>query len=353
MKEITVLIKPAGHNCNLNCNYCFYNDEVKQRVNNSNIMMSSDTVKSIITKVYDYCKGESTVHFMFQGGEPMLAGQEFYIFFTKFALEKAKNRTVDFCIQTNGTLIDENWCRFFKKFEYTIGISIDGEKAVHNRQRCNSFDRVISGLELLKRYDIKYTVLTVITAQTDAHRLFEFYDKYDICNVQTILRLNSLSGETDENSISPRKIASFKKRIFNLWLKKYQNDIEFSVREIENLFLIYYDGECEQCGLLGNCTAQLVIEADGTCYPCDFYCLDEFNCGNINEIGLSEVIKADGMIKFLNTDVPKNELCNGCEIFDFCGGGCKRYRSLYNAEKGYCPQKDYLIYALERLEPIL
>ena len=353
MREITVLIKPAGHNCNLNCSYCFYNDEVKWREKNCNNMMSNDTAESIITKVYDHCKGESTVHFMFQGGEPMLAGTDFFIFFTKLALDRAKKRNVDFCIQTNGTLIDDTWCKIFKKYNYSIGVSLDGEKSIHNKQRCNSFDLVINGIELLKKYNIKFTVLTVVTALTDAHKLFELYDKYDIFNVQTIIRLNSLSNEIDENSISPREIASFKKRVFNLWLRKYINEIEFSVREIENLFMIYFDGECEQCGLLGNCTPQLVVEADGTCYPCDFYCLDEFNCGNINDISLPEILKTENMQKFMSRNIPLNELCKGCEVFDFCRGGCKRYRSLFNAEKGYCPQKDYLMYALEKLRPIL
>ena len=97
---------------------------------------------------------------------------------------------------------------------------------------------------------------------------------------------------------------------------------------------------------------QLVVEADGTCYPCDFYCLDEFECLNINSADIADILACEGLKKFFEHNEEKNSLCPSCSVRSVCGGGCKRYRSLYNQLSGYCPQADFILHALDKLRSI-
>ena len=125
--------------------------------------------------------------------------------------------------------------------------------------------------------------------------------------------------------------------------------LQISVRDFDNLLTLFQYGHAEQCGATGRCTPQLVVEADGTCYPCDFYCLDSFECLNINVASIADILRCQGLQTFLSYDEPKNSLCPTCPVAPICGGGCKRYRSLYNQIPGYCPRKDFLLHAIETL----
>ncbi len=354
MRDITALIKPASSMCNLQCSYCFYCDEAEKRSVSSFGIMTKETALNLIKKVYSYSGKDSEINFMFQGGEPLLAGIDFFDFFSKNAVELLpENASLTLSLQTNGTLIDDEFCKLFNKYNYLIGLSIDGKKELHDKQRNNSYDKAIKASELLKKYDVEFNILSVVTSETNAESLYDFCKENNFNYLQTIFCLEPLDGKIKEYNPDPRTIARFKKRLFNKWLNDFKNDIDFSVREIDNIIMYLTTGECEQCGMNGYCTPQLVVEADGTTYPCDFYCIDEYKCKNVNESSLDEIIKCSGMKKFLKSDTELNELCNTCGFFEMCGGCCKRYRNLFNQLKGYCPQKDYLDHVISKLEPYL
>lgn len=353
MRQMTALIKPASSMCNLNCRYCFYCDEAEARSKNAASFMNTNTAKNLISKMYDFCGEKSTLTFMFQGGEPLLAGIDFYENFIETVDNlKTSGTNVFYSLQTNGTLISEEFCKFFKKNDFLIGVSIDGNKELHNKNRSDSFDEAMKGIELLKNHGVNFNILSVITSQTDASAIFDFYIKNDFRDVQPIYCLDPLNGEKYSYSLSAKQLARFKKRLFNLWFSEISKGNHFYVRDFDNLLSLLTKGYAEQCGASGRCNAQLVVEADGTCYPCDFYCLDEFECLNINEADIEDILRCDGLKKFFEYDEKKNSLCSSCPVKTLCGGGCKRYRSLYNQLPGYCPQMDFILHAVEKLRTV-
>lgn len=353
MRQMTALIKPASSACNLNCSYCFYCDEAAVREKSSKAFMSIDTAKNLIKKMFDFCGEGSTLTFMFQGGEPLLAGVEFFEKFIENAEKlKTSGSIINYSLQTNGTLINEDFCKLFKENDFLIGVSLDGNKELHDKNRSDSFDKAMHGIKLLKEHGISFNILSVITSQTDASMLFNFYIRNDFRDVQPIYCLDPLSGEKAEYSINAKQLARFKKRLFNLWFAEVSKGNHFYVRDFDNLLSLLTKGIAEQCGASGRCNAQLVVEADGTCYPCDFYCIDEFECLNINEADINDILGCEGLKKFFEYDEPKNSLCASCPVKTLCGGGCKRYRSLYNQLSGYCPQMDFILHAVEKLRAV-
>lgn len=350
MKNITALIKPSSHLCNLKCEYCFYCDEVNNRIDKGSSYMTLDTAENIIKKVYNYCDNSSNVNFMFQGGEPLLSGVEFFEFFSEKAnVLNQKKLTLNFSLQTNGTLITEDYCKIFKKYNYLIGVSLDGPEEIHNMYRGDSYKQVISGIELLKKHSINFNIISVITSLNDPYKLFEFYVSNNFLDVQLIYCLDELNSQNSDYVLKPQELSRFKKRFFNKWISFLKSGNEMNVREFNNLAMYLRSGQYEQCGFLGKCTPQLVIESDGTVYPCDFYCLDDYKCLNINDCELEDLLMCDGMCNFINHTEPLNSLCASCEVKHLCNGGCKRYRSLYNSLGGYCPQRDFLTNSVPKL----
>ena len=353
MRHMTALVKPASSLCNLECSYCFYCDEAQKREKKSGGIMKYETAENLIRKMFDFCGEKSVLSFMFQGGEPLMAGVDYFEKFVETAEKfKTEGSTVHYSLQTNGTLIDEDFCKFFKTNNFLIGVSIDGEKPLHDKQRSNSFDLAMRGIELLRKHSVDFNILSVITAKTDAARLFDFYIENGFRDVQPIYCLDPLSGEKEDYSLNAKQLARFKKRFFNLWFSEVSKGNQFYVRDFDNLLSLLTKGVAEQCGASGRCNAQLVVESDGTCYPCDFYCLDEFECANINTSDINDILSSGGLKSFFEHDEPKNSLCSSCKVMALCGGGCKRYRSLYNQLSGYCPQMDFILHAVEKLQSV-
>ncbi len=353
MRQMTALVKPASSLCNLKCSYCFYCDEAENRSGGAGSVMSGETAENLIKRVLEFCGDNSVISFMFQGGEPLLAGIDYFKKFIETA-DKLKDAgtIIRYSLQTNGTLINEDFCKLFKENNFLIGVSVDGDEATHNRNRCGSFEKAMSGIELLKKHNIDFNILSVITADTDALKLFNFYMENDFRDVQPIYCLDPLSGEKNDFSLDARSFARFQKRFFNLWFAEISKGGRFYVRDFDNLLSLMTNGVAEQCGASGRCNAQLVVEADGTCYPCDFYCLDEYECPNINTASINDILNCSGLRRFLEHDEPKNKLCPSCPVRQLCGGGCKRYRSLYNQLSGYCPRMDFIMHAVQKIKNV-
>ncbi|MBQ4627434.1 MAG: radical SAM protein [Clostridia bacterium] len=353
MRQMTALVKPASSLCNLKCSYCFYCDEASSRKKNSASVMTYETAENLIREVYAFCGDKSDIHYMFQGGEPLIAGLDFFEKFIECADRlRTEGTAVSYSLQTNGTLITEEFADFFKRHNFLIGVSIDGDEPLHNAYRSNSFEKAMDGVEILRKHGVDFNILSVISAKTDAAKLFDFYKKNNFRNVQPIYCLDTLDGKRSEHSLDAKGLARFKKRLFNLWFKEISSGKHFYIRDFDNLLSMITRGFAEQCGANGRCNAQLVVEADGTCYPCDFYCIDEFECPNINSSTINDILSCDGLRKFMEFDEEKNKLCTSCPVQKICNGGCKRYRSLYNQISGYCPMMDFILHALDKLKSI-
>ncbi len=351
MPSLSVLIKPASSLCNLRCQYCFYANVSDLRQVRSYGIMSEATAHSVIDRALAELKS-GDLHIAFQGGEPTLAGLPFFRDFVRYATEHAgKNIRIHYSIQTNGMVIDADWAGFLAEHHFLVGLSLDGEEFWQNECRkapggVGSYGRVMEAAAHLRSAGAEFNILTVLTARSAAHprALWNFYRKNRFNYVQIIPCLAPLEDPQAKEfyTLTPRAYGAFLKQFFAIWTKELYAGNYISVRLFDNLVRMAMGERPEQCGLMGNCAPQFVIEADGGVYPCDFYVLDEYRCGNIMEQSLGEIYRSETMRRFLLEGSRPLPQCRSCPAFRICGGGCRRYRSLYFSEKGYCPHRDFL-----------
>lgn len=353
MKELSFLIKPASSLCNMRCAYCFYTDVSERRCVKSYGVMEEKTVIALLERAAR--EKPSEVTFAFQGGEPTVAGLSFFRFFVKEAAERLPFSKIRYAIQTNGILLDADFVTFLKEHRFLVGLSLDGYRENHNflRKKADgkdSFTDVMAAYERLTCAGVDVNILTVITAPLAkrASKLWQFYRKNKMDFVQFIPCLDAFEGEKAAWTLTPRLYGGFLKELFPLWSDALCREDYVSVRLFDNLVRQAAGERPELCGMCGVCSPQLVVEADGSVYPCDFYVLDEWRCGNLHENTIEEILSHPNMKRFLTPLLPK--ACKDCRFSAFCRGGCKRYRPLYLAEEGYCPYRDLLENARPALE---
>ncbi|MBS5115617.1 MAG: anaerobic sulfatase maturase [Erysipelotrichaceae bacterium] len=350
MKFLSFLIKPASSLCNLKCKYCFYNDISNQRKTPSFGVMNDETMKNLITKALSYHE-ETMVTFAFQGGEPTMAGLTFFETFAKMVDQYKKDyHHVTYSIQTNGILLDEKWVSLFKKYHFLVGISLDGYRENHDFYRLDlkenpTFKKVLDNIRLLEKNQIEYNVLTVLTASLAKHpqKLYKFYKQQKLNYVQLIPCLPKLNQtvQEDEYALTPQLFASFYKSFYKLWEADLKLGNVMSVSLFDNIIPMYQSIPPQVCGMLGFCSPQYVVESDGSIYPCDFYVLDEYCIGNINENTLGELAKNKLLDQFLKEEKRESPLCQKCAFVEICHGNCKRMNISY-FDDHYCGYQDFL-----------
>ena len=242
MPAISVLIKPSSGMCNMHCDYCFYCDEAQKRLQKSYGFMSEETLKNVIRKTILRAKG--AVAYAFQGGEPTLRGIDF--FKKAIAYETQYNRyhiQVRNALQTNGYLLDDEWCRFLKENHFLVGLSLDGTKETNDMYRhasgCESvFDRIFQAAKLLEKHGVDFNILTVVTNNTAAHikEIYEFYRKQNWDYQQYIACLDPLDEEHGKNSyaLSPEQYKDFLITLFHLWYEDWKKGCQPYIRQFEN-----------------------------------------------------------------------------------------------------------------------
>ncbi len=328
MKQLSILLKPASSKCNLDCSYCFYKKVASQRNVFDYGMMKKETVIRLLDKLF--AENENCCfNFVFQGGEPSLAGIDFYYFFIEEVNKRQGNNLVTYAFQTNASLIDEKWCQLFKKHDFLLGLSLDGFKENNNYYRSN-YDDVIKTAVLLKKYGIAFNILTVLTPELIKKplELFSFYQEKDFRYFQLIPCLDE---------ISPEDFYHFYSVFFNRWFQEYLDGRYYSVSFIDNLIKVFKGELPGQCGSLGFCSFQYVVEANGNIYPCDFYCEDEYLLGNVHNDDFNE----ERLKNFLE-EKRTLSLCHSCPYWGICGGQCKRQcSSFYN--DNFCAIQQFII----------
>lgn len=351
MKTASYLIKPASSLCNLKCRYCFYHDVSDNRdVKNTGIMTQA-TMDNLIRKACDTDQ-EATITFAFQGGEPTLAGLDYFkAFVSSVHRVKKTNQKINYTIQTNGTLLDQSWFSFLKENNVLVGISVDGFKENHDALRIGHGDQathktVMKVIDGLKTNKIEFNILTVLTAQlaTEPQKLYHFYKSHDFRYIQLIPCLPKLTGQSDPFALTPELFGSFYKAFYDLWLIDFVRQDYLSVNLFDNVIPMVKGYKPMQCGMLGYCSPQFVIEADGSVYPCDFYALDEYCCGNINKDSLDQLLYHPAMTGFLSEKKTMSPLCETCRFKPICNGNCKRLNITYFNET-MCGYQDFLQHA--------
>ena len=374
MPPVSLMIKPASSNCNLRCKYCFYHDLASCREMPSHGMMTLDTLENILQKAFDFADG-SMVVVNFQGGEPLLAGKDFYREFAKMLPRlNTKRSAVHVGIQTNGTLIDEEWCDIFLKNRYLVGLSLDGD-AVTNILRIDAkgedtFERAYSAAKLLQAKKVDFNILTVITKPVvdNISRVYSFFRKNKFKYLQFIPCLKPLglpkadtpesfyeNGDEAEHMMEAEQdfhinsddYEIFLKKAFSLYTRDYIDGRYTSIRLFDNFVRLAHSQRAEQCGMNGHCTHQYVIEADGEVYPCDFYCTDEYSLGNILDTDFYKLERHPKAMKFIEESLGIEDKCKECNYYRLCKNGCKRERIDLDKCTAY---KNFFPYALPHLK---
>lgn len=355
------LIKPASSLCGLRCSYCFYHDVAQSRQQASYGVMAPETADALLRRALAEGGERDEIQFCFQGGEPTLAGLPWFRRFSQKAQElRRPGQRVSYAIQTNAMDLDEDWCRYFREHRYLVGVSLDGFQENHDFFRRTpegegTFPRVMAALELLKAHRVEVNILTVLTSRLGEkpQRLFRFYREQGFDHVQLIPCLPSLEGapEMDRWALTPEGFVHFYRGFFDCWYEELQRGRYLSVTLFDNLIPLFLGVPPDQCGMLGQCRPQQVVEGDGAVYPCDFYVLDRYRCGNVRENTLRELEESPAAREFLAGERRSFRGCAACRWQPFCGGGCKRLNAAYFNDR-FCAYQQFLDYAGPRMRQV-
>lgn len=333
--NLSIMIKPASSLCNLRCRYCFYHDLAENRDVANYGVMSDETRAKLLERAFEALpEGRNTLSLIFQGGEPMIAGLPF---FEKLEddIRRLGRRDVAVhrCVQTNGTLIDDEWAAFFARHRYLLGVSLDGPAEIQNALRVDasgkgSFSRVQAGIACLKRHGVDYNILSVVSADVARHgrKVYGFFRKNGWDYIQFIPCMDPIDGRREPFSLSPAQYGRFLIETFGLYEQELLRGVRVSVRWFDNLIALAAGYPPESCGMTGVCACHFVMEADGSVYPCDFYVDDAHWLGNVYDTGFREMFDCETARAFVRESMQANEKCRACRWFSLCRGGCRRYR---------------------------
>lgn len=338
MPAASILIKPASSACNIACKYCFYQKLTDGRQVKNYGKMTLETAEQLVKNAIDYA--DDFVCFAFQGGEPTLAGLDFYREVIKFQQKyNTKNLEIQNTIQTNGTLIDEEWAKFLGEHHFLVGLSLDGGKSVNDYCRVDAkgesiFAREMETIELLERYRVDYNIVSVVTAKSVEKLpfIYQFFKKKGFRYLQFIPCMDEKRGEKSEFSLTPEAYGAFLCELFDLWYEDFVSGYQIDIRMFSNLAQMAAGYQPEECGMCGHCTTYFVVEADGSVYPCDFYAVDEWKLGTVKE-NFKDLYEGELSQKFMKDSNQLSEKCLSCRHFALCRGGCRRWREPLGGEE--------------------
>ncbi|MFX1316566.1 MAG: anaerobic sulfatase maturase [Promethearchaeota archaeon] len=348
MKPFQLLIKPVSFDCNLRCKYCFYLRVADEYPEIKHPRMNYDVLEQIIAQFLQFRFNESI--FGWQGGEPTLAGIEF---FKKVALLQQKygnsGQIIGNAFQTNGILITDEWGKFFYKYNFLVGLSLDGPKDIHDRYRRNIgnksvWQQVMSAAECLKENKVEFNILCVVSKANvnRVKQVYKFFIDNEFFYLQFIPALESdKQGKKASFSINAIQYGKFLCQLFDEWKI---NPNQTSIRTFDGM-LAYFQGYPKGiCTLEKECADYLLIEWNGDVYPCDFFVRQEYKLGNLIEENLS-YLKSRRDILFKKYKVKLSEDCVNCKWLELCYGGCIKDRIFPDNPH---PEKSYFCVAYKK-----
>jgi uncharacterized protein len=351
---IHVVAKPIGPVCNLNCEYCFYLEKKALFGPGTQYRMPDNVLSAFITK---YISSQSTpvVEFVWQGGEPTLLGLEFFKKVIELQKPFAKRKTITNSLQTNGTLLTDNWCVFLKKHNFMVGISLDGPKDIHDRYRkdrkgSGTFEQVIRGLKLLQKHKVEYNVLACVARETAARPLevyrflrdagVEFIQFTpiverlpDSSNRQRGLRLAGPADLTKDEeqtevtpwSVIPEEYGDFLIVIYEEWVRHDVGSV--FVMNFEWALNAWIGNPSPVCVHAKMCGRSVVIEHNGDVFACDHCVYPQYQLGNITTDTLSGMLERSLQSGFgVAKEKALPRWCRECEVLAACQGGCPKHR---------------------------
>ncbi len=346
-KPLYVMLKPAGAHCNLACKYCYYLEKNKLYPTAQRHLMSDEMLEQF-TREYIEAQTMNQVLFTWHGGEPLLRSIDFYRKALSLQQKYAGGRRIDNVIQTNGTLLTDEWCEFFAQNHWLVGISIDGPQPDHDHYRLTaagkpSWKKVMQGIKLLKKHGVEWNAMAVVNADNANHPL-EFYRffKENGCQflqftpiVERLTRhedgrtLASLADKNEiplsEASVAPEQWGYFLCAIFDEWVRK---DVGKIFVEIFDCTLANWMGISPGiCAYSKECGHAGVMEHNGDVYSCDHFVFPEYKLGNIRDHSLIDMLYGEQQQEFSrlkHSSLPRQ--CKECDMEFACHGECPKNR---------------------------
>lgn len=328
-----IMTKPIGPTCNLGCAYCYYLSKTRLYPETTDFRMS-DAVLESFTRQYIQAQRVPAVTFGWQGGEPTLLELDF---FERALAYQAKYRRpgmrVINTLQTNGTLLDDAWGRFFKQHDFLVGLSLDGPRDLHNAYRrtkngAPTFQRIMDGLEVLKRHDVAFNVLATVHAANAPYPLetYRFLrDKVGTAFIQFIpIVQQQADGSLTERSVNAEQYGAFLTAIFD----------ELAHQDLGEVFIQIIDVAISMalgrppglCVFSKTCGSALALEHNGDLYACDHFVDVKHRLGNITETPLVELVGSPKQRAFGNAKANLPDTCQTCDVRCLCHGGCPKNR---------------------------
>jgi serine-type anaerobic sulfatase-maturating enzyme len=335
LKPFSLLVKPASFACNLRCKYCFYLE--KKEYFGSKHFMSIHILEKMIStfmalELPSYSIG-------WQGGEPTLMGLDFFKKVVEFQQKYGKNgANVSNGLQTNATLLDDEWCKHLSKYNFLVGISIDGPKEIHDLNRLTtagrgSHDDVMKGMNALKRNNVEFNVLTLVNSANVKQPLMIYNYLKDMgVNYHQYIECVEFdkTGELNEFAVRPEEWGEFLCKIFDEWYK--HDAYTISVRFFDSILTKMVENYANACPFDTDCRQYLVVENNGNIYPCDFYVLPEYKLGNIMENTWETMLNSPVYEAFGARKRNWNEKCETCNFLNLCNGCCPKNRPAHGAD---------------------
>lgn len=356
------MTKPSGSRCNLDCHYCFYLEKEKLYPKGPNdVMRMSKELLEIYVRDYIAAQPGPVVSFAWQGGEPTLMGVNFFREAVAFQKRHANGKKIENAFQTNGTLLDDEWGRFLATEGFLVGISIDGPRALHDAYRVDrgqrpTFDRVMAGMDVLKKHKVEFNTLTTVHRKNapQALEVYRFLRKHGSGYMQFIPIVERMPGKgpvvheltlslppdldrTNEEgggraearvtpwSVRPAEFGEFLCTIFDEWVG----------RDVGRVFVQHFDAALAKwvgapggpCIFAETCGRALAVEHNGDVYSCDHYVYPEYKLGNLRETPLAALVDSPRQQKFgAEKSSALSRYCRECPVKFACNGDCPKHR---------------------------
>lgn len=347
------MAKPAGPICNLDCSYCFYLEKAKLFPERQRFLMSDEVLCAYVAQNIRNEPSQEVV-FTWQGGEPMLRGLDFYRRAVAYQRELSHGKLIRNALQTNGVLLDDEWCAFLAESGFTVGISLDGPREIHDAARVDkrgwpTFDAVMNGIALLRKHKIEFNVLVTVTNEVSRHpkEIYRFLKEQGITHVQfnpvvervasgkdqliglTFAQpgkvdLSTSSARVSPHSVAPDAYGDFLIAIFDEWVRHdvgavYVMNFEWALASFMRL-------PATVCLFAENCGKALMLEHNGDVYSCDHFMYPDHRLGNLLNTELTALANSSQQRAFGQNKSQLPNYCQRCEVRFACQGECPKNR---------------------------